>query len=66
MKTIQARDSTLGGLYDSPKGRRLTVVSKQTDGRVKVKVKETGHLVSVPPEYPLSPVWETLFKGAKT
>lgn len=61
MNIITAGEATIGGLYETEKGRLLEV-KQVAGGRVLVLCKETGHTVSVPLTYPLIPVQETFFR----
>jgi len=57
---IPASRATLGGWYDTFRGRRVQVRRKNGD-QVVLFSKCTGHEVPVPPDYLLRPFYETLF-----
>ena len=59
-KTIPAKDANEGGLYLSKMGRRITIKRKTSKG-IEVVSMTTGNIVMVQLDYPLVPVWETLF-----
>lgn len=62
VETIPAREGCIGGHYLTRNGRRVIVRSKTTE-KVVLWSAATDHLVAVPLDYPLIPVWETLFSS---
>ena len=59
--TIQAGQASIGGWYDTQKGRRVQVRRKE-NGRVYLFSQMTGNVVYVAGDYMLRPFYETLFR----
>ena len=58
--TVSAGSAGIGGHYLTKKGRRVIVRDKTAD-EVVLWSESTKNLVPVSLDYPLVPVWETLF-----